>query len=141
MNAVGKSWAGIASGINNAVSRAAGLVAIAALGLVMLQAFNSQLDLRLRNLEVAPEARHALDAQRTKLAGAVVPADLDQAVKSVLRKAIDDSFVSGFREVMLFSAALAALSGFVAWLFIRGSRTTESQREDEQRAVEAPKTS
>src|SRR5215469_2056381 len=126
MNAVEKNWAGIASGINNAVSRAAALIAIAALGFIMLQVFNSRLDQRLRNLDLSSDRQRALDAQRIKLAGAVVPADLDPAVRAELRKAIDDSFVSGFREVMLISAVLAALSGLVAWLFIRGSTTAES---------------
>jgi len=126
MNAVEKSWAGIASGINNAVSRAAALVAIAALGFVILQVFNSRLDQRLRSLDVSPDTRHALDVQRIKLAGAVVPADLDPVVREELRKAINDSFVSGFREVVLISAVLAALSGLVACFFIRGSSTAES---------------
>ena len=126
MNAVEKSWAGIASGINNAVSRAAGLIAIAALGFVMLQAFNSRLDQRLQKIGISTDTQHALDAQRLKLAGAVVPGDLDPAVQTVLRKAINDSFVSGFREVMLISAVLAAMSGLVAWVFIRGSAAAES---------------
>jgi EmrB/QacA subfamily drug resistance transporter len=119
MNAVGESWAGIASGVNNAVSRTAGLIAVAALGLVMQQTFNNRFDHRLFDLRVSPDIQHALDAQRAKLAGTVVPADLDPATRTALRQAIKVSFVSGFREVMIISAALALLSALVAWLFIR----------------------
>jgi len=126
MNAVGKSWAGIASAINNAISRTAALIAIAALGLVMLQAFNSRLDQRLGKLQISPDTQRALDAQRTKLAGAVVPAGLDPAIRSTLRNAINDSFVSGFRKIMLISATLAALSGCLGWLFIRGNTQADT---------------
>ncbi len=126
MNAVGESWAGIASGVNNAVSRTAGLIAIAALGLVMLKAFDNRLDQRLFDLGVSPDVQRALDGQRVKLAGAVVPADLDPAVRTAVRRTIDESFVSGFRKVMMISAALAFLSALVAWLLIRGNRTAQA---------------
>ena len=121
MNAVGKSRAGIASGVNNAVSRTAALIAIAALGLVMLHVFNSRLDSRLSGIAVSDDIHHALDAQRVKLAGAVIPADLDAGLQTALRQAINQSFVSGFRAVMLISAALAVLSALIACLLIRGT--------------------
>src|SRR5205809_4645721 len=47
MNSVVQNRVGIASGVNNAVARSAGLIAIAALGIVMLQVFNHALDRRL----------------------------------------------------------------------------------------------
>jgi hypothetical protein len=121
MNAVGRSWAGVASGINNAVSRTAALIAVAALGLVMLHVFNNRLDWRLSGIAVPDDVHHSLDAQRVKLAGAVIPADLDPALRTVLRQAINRSFVSGFRAVMLISAALAVLSALTGWLLVRGT--------------------
>jgi hypothetical protein len=72
---------------------------------------------------VSNDLQHALDAQRVKLAGAVVPSNLDPAVQTALRQAINESFVSGFRAVMSISAALAVLSGLIAWLLIRDSAT------------------
>lgn len=123
MNAVAKNLAGTASGVNNAVSRTAALIAVAALGLVMLHVFNNRLDRRLSGLAVSNDVQHALDAQRAKLAGAVVPSNLDPAVQTALRQAINESFVSGFRAVMSISAVLAMLSGLIAWLLIRSSAT------------------
>jgi hypothetical protein len=98
MNSVGESRAGIASGINNAVSRVAGALAIAVLGLVMLGTFARHLP---------PE----LVPQKAKLA-AIETSDPG------MRRAIDESFVSGFRMVMLCSSALALLSAGTAFLWI-----------------------
>ena len=120
MSAVNENRAGIASGINNAVSRTAGLMAVAVFGLVMLQGFNNHLDQRLSELNTAPQIREALDEQRTRLAEVELPANLDATTKTRLKQVIDDSFVTGFRRVAWGSAALALMSAFSAWLLIDG---------------------
>ncbi|MDB6123684.1 MAG: drug resistance transporter, EmrB/QacA subfamily [Pedosphaera sp.] len=122
MNAVGKDRAGVASGINNAVSRTAGLLAIAALGLVMLHVFNSSLDHRLSGLALTPETRRTLDQERVKLAGAEVPRGLAPEMQATLKRALDESFVTGFRRVMTVAAVLALLSSFAAARLIEGKR-------------------
>ncbi|HEY0376661.1 MAG TPA: MFS transporter [Pyrinomonadaceae bacterium] len=123
MTSVAERHAGVASGVNNAVSRLASLLAVAALGVVILSAFNSQLDRRLAALPLAPEARRQLDEQRTKLAAAEVPAGAAAATKAALERALDESFVSGFRVVMFIGAGLALLSALSAWLMIEGKGT------------------
>ena len=120
MGAVGQERSGIASGVNNAVSRAAGLLAIAVLGLAVTAAFNSALDSHVASLHLTPATRQALDAQRARLAGAQIPSGLTPATHAALRQAIDASFVSGFRLAMAVSAALAAVSALVAGLMIPG---------------------
>ncbi|MDP9375821.1 MAG: MFS transporter, partial [Chloroflexota bacterium] len=62
MNAVGGQHAGVASGINNAVSRAAALLAIAVLSIVIATAFGRALDGRLAEIPLAPEARAQVEA-------------------------------------------------------------------------------
>lgn len=115
MNSVAQTRVGIASGINNAVSRVAGLLAIAALGIIMLQTFNRTLDKRLP--EVPASTRQALDRQRTKLAGADIPQALAPDLRAQVRDAIDHSFVDAFRVVMSVGAVLAISSGIAAvWL-------------------------
>jgi len=57
-----------------------------------------------------------------KLAGLQVPPNVDSATQEQIRNAVSDSFVFGFRIVMIGSAALALASGGTAWLFIRKSR-------------------
>ena len=119
MNSIRESQAGIASGINNAVSRTAGLLAIAVLGLVMFQAFNRCLDQRVNQLSVPADVRQALDSQRIKLAAIELPATTDSATRDAIKTAINECFVSGFRRVMLIGGVLALASSLMAWLVIR----------------------
>jgi EmrB/QacA subfamily drug resistance transporter len=119
MNSVRENRAGIASGINNAVSRTAGLLAIAVLGLIMFHAFSACMERRLNQLNVPPEVRAALNSQRMKLAAAELPPNIDQATTNSLKEVIDECFVSGFRRVMMCGAALALASSLMALLIIR----------------------
>ena len=132
MNAVGSELAGLASGVNNAVSRTAALLAIAAFGLVMAWAFDAALGARLARLQLAPEVLQALAAQRHKLAGIVPPGGVDAATAVALKQAVGESFVAGFRWVMLLCAALAVLSAWSAWLLIRPAASIAGDRPELQ---------
>jgi EmrB/QacA subfamily drug resistance transporter len=127
MNAVDEHWAGIASGVNNAVSRTAGLISIAVFGIVMLQTFASRFEQALRNIPLPPAASSALAAQRYNLAGVTIPADLDPTLRAAVRQAIDASFISGFRELMLLSAVFAVLSALAAATMIRSNPPQPNQ--------------
>jgi EmrB/QacA subfamily drug resistance transporter len=118
MSSVNANRAGIASGINNAVSRTAGLLAVAVLGIVMLHTFNSDLDRRLQALRITPEVKLAIDEQRTKLAAAEIPNNIEPELGQELKQAIGDAFVAGYRRVMAVAIVLALLSAFSAWLLI-----------------------
>jgi hypothetical protein len=66
-----------------------------------------------------------LQAQSTKLAAIAVPADQDPATQQVIRRAIDESFVSGFRIVMAIGAALAIASAITAMTLITKTPRTD----------------
>jgi EmrB/QacA subfamily drug resistance transporter len=119
MNSVKSDHAGIASGVNNAVSRTAGLLAVAVFGLIMFHAFNSRLDQRLSSIPLPAEARQALNTERLKLAAAEIPSGLDEESRTEIRMAILESFVFGFRRVMLVGAGLALFGSLLSWLTIR----------------------
>jgi hypothetical protein len=121
MNAVDEQLAGTASGVNNAVSRTAGLLSIAVFGIVILQTFAHRFEEALRKIPLPPGTSSSLIAQRFNLAGVNIPANLDSTTQDAVRQAIDASFVAGFRELMLISAALAVLSAVAAALLIRSS--------------------
>jgi len=120
MNSVPEDKAGVASGINNAVSRIAGLLGIACLGLVMVHAFNNRLDEGLSQLPLTSEQRRSVDEQRTRLAGAELPSELDESTKAKLKLAVHDSFIHGFRLVMTTAIALALASALSAFMMLEG---------------------
>ncbi len=122
MNALGADLAGAASGVNNAVSRIAGLLAVALFGLVMNHFFEATLQPHLDSLALPADALHALATERAKLGAMQVPASLDAGVRSSLRAAIAESFVAGFRWVMALSALMALASAAIAWLTIAAGR-------------------
>ena len=119
MNSVSGEWAGVASGINNAVSRLAGVLAIAIFGIVMLGTFNRHLDRDLAEIHVSPEVRRDVGAQRIKLAAIEVPSNMDIATREATKRSIDESFIAGFRAVMLIASGLALASAATAWFVIR----------------------
>jgi EmrB/QacA subfamily drug resistance transporter len=121
MNAVDVGFAGAASGINNAASRVASLLAVALFGLIMVSSFNSTLHSRLANAGLAPDVVEGVEQQRSKLAAIQLPANMDVHAATVARRAIADAFVSGFRWTMLISAALALASAATAWLLIENA--------------------
>ena len=121
MNAVPESESGVASGINNAVSRLASLLAVAVFGVILIAVFNHTLDSYLSHLTLALDVRARIDAARPQLASTHNP---DPAVQ----RAITESFVSGYRSVIWIATALAALSGITGWLFIEPGAPRSAKR-------------
>lgn len=120
MGAVEERHAGIASGVNNAVSRTAGLLSIAALGIVMTGAFARNFNARVQSLDLPAETRVALEAQTSRLATITIPDELKGETKQAVERAVAESFVGGFRIVIMIAAALALASSLFAWLLIEG---------------------
>src|ERR1700676_5088178 len=114
MSSVDQTRAVTASGINNAVSRVAGVLAVAILGIVMVSAFSHRLQQSLATLDLAPGVLLQIQSSEIRLAGLEVPSWLDTGTSSALRAAIDQAFVFGFRLIMLLCAGLAVTSAAVA---------------------------
>ena len=114
MSSVDQARAGTASGINNAVSRVAGVLAVAVFGIVMVSAFSASLQHSLTGLNLAPAALHQIQSSVIRLAGLEVPAGLAPQTTSAVQTAIAHAFVFGFRLVTLLCAALAVASAAVA---------------------------
>jgi hypothetical protein len=113
MSAVDQRRAGIASGINNAVSRVASLLAIAVFGVVLSAEFNRQLDRRIG--EFPADVQQSINMQRPKLAGGETHDDH-------ARRVIQESFVSGYRRVLWGAAVLAVASALASAALVEEDR-------------------
>jgi EmrB/QacA subfamily drug resistance transporter len=121
MNSVPPGYAGTASGINNAVSRVAALLAVAIFGALLSSVFDRALSERLDRLGLLRAERQHIEAQRSKLAAA-------ETNDERARRAIAEAFVAGFRAVIWASAGLALASSVSAALLISGDRGAANQR-------------
>jgi EmrB/QacA subfamily drug resistance transporter len=128
MSSVDQDRAGTASGINNAVARIAGLLAIAVLGSVMVRAFSTRLDRDLARLTIPPEVMKNLESNYIKLAAIEIPPSLGSNTSAEVGGAVNDAFVYAFRLVMLICAGLAVASAVQAWLLIEGKAGSGEQQ-------------
>ncbi len=118
MSTVDQRLSGLASGINNAMSRTAMLLAVAVFGVVALGLFNGALDRNLTASAASTDVVQYLDGERTKLAGAELPPGLSEEAAVAAQLAIDEAFIDAFRGVIYAVALLAFLSAFVALVAI-----------------------
>ncbi len=120
MNSVDQDRVGTASGINNAVARVAGVLAIAVLGIVMAKAFSARLAYSLNKLSLPPGILQELHEGEIKLAGLRAPDGLSPGSKAAIGQFVGEAFVYGFRIVMVICAALSAGGAAIAWFMIPG---------------------
>ena len=118
MDAVEQSRAGTASGINNAVARVAGLLAIAVLGVVMVNAFSFRLNRSLQGLAIPPSAMQDLRANEIRLAALAVPVGMNAEMAAAVRGSVERAFVFAFRLAMMICAGLSIASSSFAWRMI-----------------------
>lgn len=125
MNSVNQDRAGTASGINNAVARVAGVLAIAVLGVVIVSAFRIRLDQELTRLHLPRSVHEEIQANAIRLAALQVPPGLDSRTSASIKEAIRNSFIFGFRIVLPICACLAGASAIVAWTMLPKGRLQE----------------
>ena len=113
---------GVASGINNAVARVSGLMAIAVLGALMATVFKSSLHATLSHSKLTKEQQMQILDQANKVGGVEIPGTFENAAAAEAREAIQESFVYAFRWAMGVCAALAFLSALVSVFSIRNPK-------------------
>jgi hypothetical protein len=130
LDSVEERHVGVASGVNNAVARVAGVLAIAALGAVISAQFTSSLDDRVAGGSPSPQAQSAIDdAKDQPLSGGDV-SQVPEAEAGALDADITASSESAFHLGMLLGAALMAAGGLIA---LAAVRNPEPGEEPEQR--------
>ena len=114
MNSIGSGRAGVASGVNNAVARIAGLLAVAVVGIMILHAFQARLSSSPILKSMSPEVRQEMMAHSIDLAATPIPRAAEPQQVLQLKRAIDDSFLVAFRLAMWSCVGLAVLSSIMA---------------------------
>ena len=114
MDTVDQDLSGTASGINNAVARVGGLLAVALLGMVMVGLFSHYLNGRLTTLGLPIALIRTVQSNEIRLAAVTVPGGLDSIRTAQLGSSIDQAFVFGFRLIMLICVGLSAASSGIA---------------------------
>jgi Na+/melibiose symporter-like transporter len=110
-----ESNAGIASGINNAIARVAGLLAIAAVGAVISAQFNTTLSQHLGTRQLSSQARAAVAQARTQSLARVAPSTAGPQVSL----AVQSASVQAFHVGIGISVTLLALGGLLGLAGIR----------------------
>ncbi len=118
MNAVSKENAGVASGVNNAVSRVSSLLAIAVFGVLFQNSFSARLKDGLPHTGLSPAAQAQVYAQRGSLAA------LDAPTPAV-RNLVDAAFVTGFRRMAASAALLAVISALATFWTVQDANQRE----------------
>jgi EmrB/QacA subfamily drug resistance transporter len=114
-----ESNAGIASGINNAIARVAGLLAVAAIGAVVAAQFSSSLDDQLAGRTLTPAGAAAADRMRSQTLARADPAVPGGAeIATAVQAASDHAFHVGVG----ISVTLVALGGVLGLAGIRNPR-------------------
>ena len=118
MSAVPSQSSGIASGINNAVARTAGALALAIITSVALVRFGGLLDAQVANLNVSSTVQAQMHEEASKLADATPPADVPINTAVALKQAVKMSYIETFRMIAVIGAVMAWLSALLAFLMV-----------------------
>ncbi len=117
-----ESNAGIASGVNNAIARVAGLLAVAALGAVVAGQFGAAIDQHLAGQRLSPEAQRIVSGAKNRTLARANPDGLRPAEARVVTQAAEDAAVTAFHRGAGIAAALVALGGVLGVVGIRNPR-------------------
>jgi EmrB/QacA subfamily drug resistance transporter len=126
LNSVEERHVGIASGINNGVSRVAGLLAIAVLGALIAGQFSSTIDNNLSGKQLSPQARRAVDKAKEKPLATADTADLAAVEATTVDNAVTDASAKSFHLGVGAGGLLMIVGGIIAGIGLRNpSRETE----------------
>jgi len=121
--------AGIASGVNNAIARVAGLLGTAAVGAVIATSFSSAIDSRLSGQPLSAAARAAVKEAKRLPLGSPNVHGVPPGQAHAVRAAAESASLHSFHLGVGIAAALVALGGLVGVLGVRNPRAEDIHAE------------
>ncbi len=122
MSAVPESRSGIASGINNSVTRIAGTFMNAVLGAMAVLLFVQFVNGSIVEWNLTPETRNAVLMEAENLGDAIAPPGLSGTQAGDLEKIFERGFINVYRISAMLSAGLAFLSALVAVFTLKNGK-------------------
>ena len=114
--------AGIASAINNAIARVAGLVAISAVGAILATSYADRLDSELAGRTLSPAAQAEVASARNRALSPVDPAALPEAERATVTAAVEDAGVATFHLAAMIGAGMLVCAGVLGGVLLRNPR-------------------
>jgi hypothetical protein len=122
LNSVEERHVGIASGINNGVSRVAGLLAIAILGALIAGQFSSTIDSNLSGKQLSAQAQTSVDKAKDKPLGTAATGDLAPVEAATVNAAVTDASEKSFHLGVAVGGILMILGGILAGIGLRNPK-------------------
>jgi EmrB/QacA subfamily drug resistance transporter len=122
LDSVEERHAGVASGINNGISRVAGLLAIAVIGAVVAADYGSQLDRELGQTSLSSRAADAVEDVRDQPIASPSEAGLGEAEGARVEEVVDDASTGAFHVSAVIGGVLMIVGGIVAGIGIRNPK-------------------
>ena len=119
LGAADERYAGIASGVNNAVARVSGLLAIALIGVIISVQFGAQLNQAVDPQSLSPRGEAALAQARTRPLAGGVEGQIGSTDRTVLDRAVRGASVSAFHVGVGIVGGLAIAGGLLCALGLR----------------------
>ena len=119
MGSVSDHFSGTASGINNAMTRIAGVFANAIFGALAVLFFSGALQQQIAHIQLNAKDKQTIMAQAANLGNAKVPANISTVDRPVIETAYHTGFIAAYANIMRISAALGFLGALMAFIFIR----------------------
>jgi EmrB/QacA subfamily drug resistance transporter len=121
-----ETQAGIASGVNNAVARVAGLLGTASVGAAVAASFVSTFTSRLGSTPLTASGRAAVAEAKRLALGKPSVGGVPPRQAHAITSAAEAASLHAFHDGMMIAAVLVAIGGVVGFVWIRNPRHAQS---------------